>query len=201
MQHGSESMVFERTKIRREPALWERGGSLNTGFGEVVLIADEQFQPMRALAYKAGERQALFPLRVGMTILICTRQRSSSEDSGVDHFTISIFRVKLLLNYINVAELKQLHRFSGDRWDIEPPFEALAMVNAAKAKTRQPNCTRPFFEKVNERTIRVRRFGEVTVVCQDCQQAIAAHSPMPEDNEFRVVCSNCGSAFLIMKCG
>jgi len=131
-------MKIEKTK-KGLPAMWESGGGY-TQTGDAIIIAGpngEKKTPLyiRRRGHLACERHALLLIHEGDIII-------EAEHHHRD-FEVRVWRIDQILE--EEAQLSLLHEFSWGDWDVEPPENFRAAVEAAMKKATCYHCREPHY--------------------------------------------------------
>lgn len=137
---SNKTIKIERTK-KGLPAMWECGGGF-TNTGEAVIIANVDGTPKRPVYIRrrgslACDNHALFVIREGDMVIEAEHHRRD--------FEIRVWRIDQILE--EEAQLNLLHEFSWGEWDIDPPENLRAAVEAAMKKATCYHCREPHYIK------------------------------------------------------
>ena len=123
------------------PCMWEQGGGASNT-GEATIIASPDGNPKSAIYIRrkgqlANSRHALIPIAKGDVVVRVSHHRQD--------FTILIYVVDGIDTDSLHAELVKIYEFSNGEWDTDPPTYLDAAILAAKHKSLDYHCRKPYF--------------------------------------------------------
>ncbi len=123
------------------PALWEGGGGYtNTGDASIVCNKDGSSKKpvyIRRKGHLANMEHALFIVDIGDIYIIAEHHRRD--------FNISVYRIISINREEKFAEAEKICCFSEGEWDVEPPQQLEAAIEAAKKKATCYHCREPHY--------------------------------------------------------
>ena len=125
------------------PALWEYGGGA-TNTGKAQVICDNLGEPVTPVFIKTGGHlacgeHALIPIRITFHVILVSRHR---ED-----FDIQVFQIDGLNVETKQASLTEIAHFEMGEWNPGLPIDLARAVEAAKNKSQDYHCRKPFYIK------------------------------------------------------
>lgn len=140
MNRNKLYIPVELTHGKGLPAIWEEGGMTRSGNGEAVIIANHEGLPKRPVTIKDryNGRHALIPVDVGDHVI-----RVSRAKSDVNIFVGKIATIEDEEYAKAICDV--LAVYNGANWEGNLPKSLEAAVQAAKAKSQDVLCSKPFF--------------------------------------------------------